>query len=151
MRVRPGFLAAVIVLALTASAAGVQAPWAQPPVDLSAAGQFAGFPPVAVAPDGTATAVWVGQVVQTATRLPGRAFAAAVDLSAGGQPAFFPQVAVAPDCTATAVWERSDGANSIVQAATRPPRRAFAPAVDLSLARVHTEFPPADPRRSRWL
>ena len=89
MRVRPGFLAAVIVLALTASAAGVQAPWARPPVDLSAAGQFAGFPQVAVAPDGTATAVWVGQVVQAATRLPGRAFAAAVDLSAGGQPAFF--------------------------------------------------------------
>ena len=44
----------------------------------------------------------------------------ASDLSAAGQNAERPQTAIAPDGTTTVVWERHDGANYVVQAATRP-------------------------------
>ena len=56
----------------------------------------------------------------------------ASDLSVAGQNAFSPEVATAPDGTTTAVWRRSDGANNIVQASTRPPGGSFGAPVDLS-------------------
>ncbi|MBN8866734.1 MAG: hypothetical protein J0H98_04210 [Solirubrobacterales bacterium] len=109
------------------------------PVDLSEAGEGAHAPQIAVAPDGTVTAVWVRSdgskdIVQAATRPPGGAFGAPVNISAGGQYAQAPQVAVAADGTATVIWVRSNGANDIVQAATRPPGGAFGAPVDLSAA-----------------
>ena len=106
-----------------------------PPVDLSATDHDAYSPQVAVAPDGTTTAVWYGRngaditfVVQASTRPPGGTFGPPVDLSASDQNAFGPQVAAAPDGTTTSIWSR----NGPVQASTRPPGGTFGPPVDLS-------------------
>ncbi len=109
------------------------------PVDLSAAGQSAGDPQITTAPDGTATAVWrrpngSDQIIQAATRPPGGSFGTPVDLSAAGQSAGDPQITTAPDGTATAVWSRSNGSDSIIQSATRPPGGSFGTPVDLSAA-----------------
>ena len=107
------------------------------PVDLSTPGQDAGYPDVAIAPDGTTTAIWQryngsNTIVQAATRPAGGTFDTPVDLSTPGQNAFQPQITTGPDGTTTAVWRRFDGANTIVQAATRPAGGAFGTPVDLS-------------------
>ena len=109
------------------------------PVDLSVAGQDAFGPQITKAPDGTTTGVWgwgrsiaANNTVQAATRPPGGSFGAPVDLSATGRPAFGPQITTAPDGTKTAVWQRYNGANVVIQAATRPPGEGFGPPVDLS-------------------
>ena len=107
------------------------------PVDLSEGGQNAFDPQITTAPDGTVTAVWSrsngsNSIIQTATRPPGGSFGTPVDLSEVGQNAFNPQITTAPDGTATAVWQRSNGSNTIVQAATRPPGSSFGSPVDLS-------------------
>ena len=111
------------------------------PVDLSVAGQDAFGPQITKAPDGTTTAVWgwgrsiaANNTVQAATRPPGGSFGAPVDLSATGRPAFGPQITTAPDGTTTAVWQRYNGANVVIQAATRPPGGSFGAPVDLSVA-----------------
>lgn len=93
---------------------------------LSAPSQDALTPQVAVAPDGTATCVWIRSdgfnfVVQERRVAPGGALEATKDLSAPGRDASEPQVAVAPDATATVVWNRFDGSNFIVE------RRGLAP------------------------
>ena len=54
------------------------------------------------------------------------------DLSTAGQNAQPPQVTTASDGTTTAIWTRSNGANDIVQASTRPPGGSFGEPVDLS-------------------
>ena len=60
---------------------------------------------------------------------------APVDLSAAGQNAFAPQVASDAQGNAVAVWERSDGTNTIIQAAARPAASgAWQSPVDLSAA-----------------
>ena len=130
------------VLAFTAFPAGAaapQGPWVHPAADLSAAGQRAFRPQVTVAPDGSATAVWQrfdgsNTIVQAATRPPGGSFGAPVDLSDSGQNAEKPEVTTSPDGNTTAVWQRSDGSNTIIQAAIRPPNGAFGVPVDLSIA-----------------
>ena len=106
-----------------------------PPVDISAAGQVASNPLLAVATDGTTTAIWdrfdgTNQIVQAATRPPGGTFGAPIDLSASGANAQVADLELGPDGTATAIWTRG----TLVQAATRPPGGAFALAVDLSRA-----------------
>ena len=107
------------------------------PVDLSAPGQSAFAPHVATDPDGTTTAVWQRYngsnfIIQAATRPPGGIFGTPVDLSASGQNAQNARIAAAPDGTATVSWYRSNGANRIIQAATRPPGGSFGTPVDLS-------------------
>ena len=107
------------------------------PVNLSATAANAEGAGVTTAPDGTTTAVWyrfdgANRIVQATTRPPGGSFGSPVDVSATGQNADEPQIATAPDGTATAVWSRSDGANDIIQAATRPPGGAFETPVNLS-------------------
>jgi hypothetical protein len=91
------------------------------PVDVSAAGADVADTEVAVAPDGTVTAIWdrsgTDSGAQVSTRPPGGAFGSPIHLSAVGGGSDDPQVTVAPDGTATAVWRRSDGANFITQAA----------------------------------
>ena len=109
------------------------------PVDLSAAGESAYDPQVAIDPAGDAIVVWSGStganyVVRATTRPAGGTFAAAVDLSAAGQDAGQPQVALDDAGGAIAVWERSNGTDSIVQAAVRPAGGTFTAPVDLSLA-----------------
>ena len=109
------------------------------PVNVSASGSDASVPEVAIAPDGTTTAVWVlfngtHDVVQTATRAAGAStFSAPVDLSDTTKNSYKPQVASGPGGTTTAVWTTNDGANDQVQAATRPAgSNAFGAAQPLS-------------------
>ena len=107
------------------------------PVDLSATGQNASTPQLAVAADGTTIAIWsryelAGGIVQTSTRPPGGAFGPAVNLSVAGLEAVTPQIAVAADGTATAVWRRDDGSNHVIQASTRPVGGVFGAPVNLS-------------------
>ncbi len=107
-------------------------------LSLSAAGQHADSPQVAVAVDGATTVVWhrwngFNDIVQASTRPAGGAFAAAENLSALGQSAGSQQVAVAVDGATTVVWTRSTGSGTIVQASTRPAGSGtFADAVNLS-------------------
>jgi len=107
------------------------------PADLSAAGQNASGPQIAIALDGSATAVWersngTNYVIQAATRPSGGSFGTPVGLSAIGQDASSAQVATALDGTTTVDWYRFNGINYIVQAATRPSGGSFGAPVDLS-------------------
>lgn len=106
--------------------------------DLSASGEGAIEPQIALAPDGTASVVWTrydssSWVVQgrrlSATGDPA---ASAVSLSAAGRSAVEPQIAVGPDGSATVVWDRFDGADFIVQSRRLDPDGA--PATTLSLS-----------------
>ncbi len=118
-------------------------------VDLSAAGQNAALPQVAVGADGATTVVWrrsydgVNYIVQARTRPAGSVtFGAVVDLSAAGQNADNPQVAVAADGTTTVAWERFNGSHWIIQARTRPARSGtFAGALNLSATGQHAQSP----------
>ena len=89
--------------------------------DLSAPGQDAGEPQVAIGPNGTAIVVWdrydgTDYIVEEGRIAPdGIQQTSADDLSVSGQNALEPQVAVAPDGSASVVWDRFDGSNSIVQ------------------------------------
>jgi hypothetical protein len=90
--------------------------------DLSAAGQNAGSPSVAVDDDGDATFAWTSltpQIVQTRRRTAAGTLSAVRDLSAAGQNAFFPAVAVDPDDDAAFAWQRSNGTNTVIQARAR--------------------------------
>jgi hypothetical protein len=88
---------------------------------LSEQGEDAVEPQVAVAADGTATAVWSrydgeDSIVQTRRVSPeGTLAPAPTDLSAPGQSAVEPRVAVAADGSATAAWNRFDGSNWVIQ------------------------------------
>ena len=109
------------------------------PQDLSAAGQNASFPEVAVDRQGNAIAVWrrfdgTNFIVQAAARAAGGSFGAPQDLSAAGQNASFPEVAVDGQGNAIAVWQRFDGTNFIVQAAARAAGGSFGAPQDLSAA-----------------
>jgi hypothetical protein len=96
---------------------GVRGPVRQ----LSASGQDALAPQVAVAPGGTATVTWVrfdgsNFVVQARRLLPGGTPEESTKvLSASGQDAAAPQVAVAAGGAATVVWKRFDGTHYLVQ------------------------------------
>lgn len=88
---------------------------------LSASGQDALAPRVAVAPDGTATVVWMRHDgnnfrIQARRLTPGGTPGEATrTLSGEGQDAAAPQVDVAPDGEATVVWKRWDGFRYLVQ------------------------------------
>jgi hypothetical protein len=115
------------------------------PVDLSAAGQSAYEPQVAVDAAGQAVVVWqlgIGSnlVVQAAVRPAGRSFGAPVDLSTHGQNAYYPQVAVDAAGDAVVVWQLGIGSTA-VQAAVRPAGRSFGAPVDLSAAGQNAYYP----------
>ncbi|MFM9078047.1 MAG: InlB B-repeat-containing protein, partial [Solirubrobacterales bacterium] len=103
--------------------------WNLPATDLSATGQNAYDPQVAIAPDGAITVVWrrfngTNSIIQAATRPAGSGtFGAPENLSVADHAtadAFVPQVAIAPDGATTVVWYRDNGTHFIIQAATRP-------------------------------
>jgi hypothetical protein len=105
--------------------------------DLSAAGQNAQQPDVTVNAAGDAVAVWsrfdgTNNIIQAASRPAGGSWGAAQDLSATGQNAFDPRIAVDRLGNAIAAWARSDGTNSIVQAAVRPAGGSWGAVKDLS-------------------
>ncbi len=100
-----------------------------PIVNLSRRGTQASDPALAVAPDGTVTAVWEWasdalaqkKVAQSRTRAAGGSWGALQVLSQRGQDVDDPEVVTATDGTTTSTWKRSYGATGVrVQARTRP-------------------------------
>jgi hypothetical protein len=115
---------------------GANAPWSAP-FDLSAPGQNAGYPVVAISPAGEAVAAWTRfdgshRILQTSAHPLGDRWARPVDLSADGRNAGEPKVAISPAGEAIAIWERFDGRIERVQAAARPPGAEWSVPVDLS-------------------
>jgi microcompartment protein CcmK/EutM len=91
---------------------------------LSAAGQNAFDPHVAMDSSGNAVVVWrrydgANDRIQVRRRTPSGALSAVQTLSAAGRPAFGPQVAVDPAGNAVVSWERYDGADSRIQVRRR--------------------------------
>ena len=110
-----------------------------PPDDLSAGGENAKEPQVAIDPAGNAVAVWSrfdGShfIAQAAARAPGGAWAPAADISEEGESATEPDLALTPSGSAIAVWSRDEGADQIVQSAVRPPGGAWGNPMDASPA-----------------
>lgn len=104
------------------TASGLAASSFSAPVKLSAPGASAFDPALAVEPGGAATVVWkrsngTNEIVEAAVAAPGAAFSAPTPLSAAGQDAISPAVAMDAAGDATVVWLRSNGSNTIVQAA----------------------------------
>jgi hypothetical protein len=96
------------------------------PVTLSPPGHDAADARLAAAADGSVTVVWdrsdgANTLIGVATRPAGAVtWRPAVTISTPGADALFPQVAAAPDGSTTVVWQRFDGANEVIEAATRP-------------------------------
>lgn len=106
------------------------------PVDLSPAGAQAFSPQVAIAPSGAAVVTWLrfdgaNTVVDAVTRGPGGAFSAPVQLSITGRDALAPHAAIDGSGRAVVAWNRSNGANTVIQAAAGSAADFGAP-VDLS-------------------
>ncbi|MDQ3991791.1 MAG: hypothetical protein M3245_05725 [Actinomycetota bacterium] len=106
---------------------------------LSAAGQNAFDPQVAVDADGDAVIVWEGfdgtnYRIRARRRSAAGALSPVQTLSAAGRSAFSPQVAVGQDGHALVVWERSDGTNWQIQARRRSAAGALSPVQTLSPA-----------------
>jgi hypothetical protein len=108
------------------------------PLQLSAGGQNAETPQLAVDAAGDAVAVWSrsngsNYIVQCATMAAGGGWGAPLELSAPGADAKAPQVAVDGTGRLVAVWSRSTGpSTAVVQSATGVPGGAWSGQVDLS-------------------
>jgi hypothetical protein len=96
--------------------------WPTSAIDLSATGQDADNPKVAVSSDGSVTVVWrrsngAEDIVQTKTSTtPSTDWpTSAIDLSATGQFASEPELAVGPDGSLLAVWVWSSGGRTFIQ------------------------------------
>jgi hypothetical protein len=116
------------------------------PVDLSAPGEDAADPRLAVGAAGDAVAVWrrydgANTRIEAASLTPGGTWGAPVKLSAGGENAGFAGVAVDSAGDAAAVWQRFDGVNPIIQASTRSAGGVWQAPVDLSEAGENAFFP----------
>lgn len=92
------------------------------PIQLSASGEPATNPAIAMSHSGEASAVWsrsngANYVVEAAVAPSGGVFAAPLELSNPSLSAFQPEVAVAPSGVQTVVWTAGSGAESVVEAA----------------------------------
>ncbi|HXB66018.1 MAG TPA: PKD domain-containing protein [Solirubrobacteraceae bacterium] len=122
-----------IIEATTVSGAAVSAPQ-----KLSAPGENAVSPAIAVDERGDAIVAWTREngtenVVQASFRPAGGHFGAAVSLPTKSGNTMHPEVAIDAAGDATVVWERFDGAEEIVEAATRPAATgAFTAPVELA-------------------
>jgi hypothetical protein len=104
---------------------------------VSAAGQNAGNPDLAAAPNGDVIFAWTRSngthsIAQTRRRAAGGGFSAVQDLSAIGQNAFAARVAVDGDGDATFVWARSNGTHNIAQTRRRTAAGTLSAVNDLS-------------------
>lgn len=93
------------------------------PMNLSDGNTIVNHPQVAFDSYGNAIVVWEGsdgsnRIIQCANSTSPNSWTAPINLSNPGQNAVNPQLVVAPDGSATVVWQRSDGVNTIIQAAT---------------------------------
>ena len=131
---------------LGSGSAGPADPWPAAST-LSAAGQDALAPDVAVGPDGDAVVVWYrwdGRTnrVQASTRPAGKTWSAPVTLSAAGAEVWDPQVAVGPQDRAIAVWRRWNGTTYEVQVSSRSSTKApWSAPVTVSAAGEETSDP----------
>ncbi len=94
------------------------------PVKLSAAGQNAAFPTVAVNEMGDAIVAWrrsngANEIVQASFRPAGGSFGVPVNLSPEGRNGDLPRVAIDAAGDATVVWDSTNGGPEVVEEATR--------------------------------
>jgi hypothetical protein len=113
--------------------------------DLSAPGQQAFNPRVALDAAGNATAVWyrnngANTIAQARRIAADGTLGATQDLSAPGQDAFDADVAVDPAGNATAVWGRFNGTNSVLQGRRIAPGGSLGPTEDLSASGQSISF-----------
>ncbi|MCC6831102.1 MAG: choice-of-anchor C family protein [Thermoleophilia bacterium] len=104
---------------------------------LSAAGQDAQQPDVAVSPAGAMTAAWsrsdgTNLVIQTAERPAGGAWGPATTRSAAGGDAVVPRLAAHADGAVVAAWSRNDGTANRVQVIERSADGAWGPVATMS-------------------
>jgi hypothetical protein len=122
-----------IVEAATRTAAGA---WSGPTA-LSATGENAVAPQVAIDPAGEVVAIWkrfdgAHSIVQSASRAAAAGWSRPQNLSAPGRNAEEPDLAIDPAGEAVAVWERFDGRFDRIQSASRRPGGSWSKATDLS-------------------
>ena len=108
-------------------------------INISDATKDAFEPQVVVAPDGTVIAVWTRSDgtnfrIQSSSRTPSGAWAAAQTISDPGMSASGPAIAVDPSGNALAVWTQSDGTDLRINAAFRPSGGSFGAPVIVSAA-----------------
>ncbi len=132
---------------LIVEAATVSGATASAPQKLSAPGGNAVLPAVAVDERGDAIVAWMREngtenVVQASFRPAGGHFGAAVNLPTKSGNTMHPEVAIDAAGDATVVWERFNGAEEIVEAATRPAATgAFTAPVELASSAAHPMEP----------
>lgn len=140
----------VFILLTTAFApmaqAAPQGPWVLPADDLSQAGEHSYDTQVAVADDGTATAVWsrsngIHEVIQASRRPPGGSWGPPEKLSSGGSDSGDPRIAVGPDGTVTVVWLQEDGLVDAVMSSTYPPGAGFGQVEEMSTTGLDARDP----------
>ncbi len=107
--------------------------------NVSAAGEDASSPQVAVDADGDAVFTWLrfdgtSDRIQARARSSAGALSAVQNLSAGGASGVQPHVAVDPDGDALFTWTRSDGAHFRIQARARSAAGALSAVQNLSAA-----------------
>jgi hypothetical protein len=136
-------LASLAALLLVGAAAPASAGAWTAPVNLSAAGQSAFSPQVAVDTDGDAVFTWARSDgskyrVQALARSAAGVLSGVDDLSASGQSAYSPQVAVDTAGDAVFTWERSDGSGAFcclrIEALARSAAGVLGPVQTLSAA-----------------
>jgi PKD domain len=115
------------------------------PADLSAAGENATRPEIAMTPAGQALAVWTRsdgteEIVEAADSSASGGFSASVRLSEAGGSALDPEVALNAKNVATVVWSRLDGSNEVVQGSTGSAASLSTP-IDLSATGQDARFP----------
>lgn len=135
-----------LAMALLGAASAVAAPTWVSPTDLSVAGRDATAPQIAIDAAGEAVAVWRRSdgsnfIIQSASRPPDGTFSAPVGLSVAKLDAFEPQIAITAGGEAVAVWTRINGANFIIQSASRPPGGTFSTPVNLSVVGQNSTRP----------
>ena len=99
-------------------------------IDVSAAGQDAFEPQVAIDSSGNSLMVWTrydgaNTRIQAQMRAPDGTFGPTQTISVAGKNASEPQVAFDSSRNAIAVWSRSNGANTLIEAAFRPVNGSF--------------------------
>ena len=124
--------------------------WSSTPRTLSATGHTSDVPRIAVNAHGDAVAIWQrfdGQLIQSARRPSGGAWASSHDLSS--DPAFDPDVAVDDQGNAVAVWERGSGvtAQAVGLDAAGPTAHIVKPGV---ASQTSTTFPVRWAATDRW-
>jgi PKD domain len=104
------------------------------PISVTADGENAGVPAIAMTPAGEVIAVWIrsngtDNVVEAST---GGSFSPSFELSDAAKSAFEPELAVDPAGAATVVWTSFDGTNGAVEASTASPGAVFSAPTEIS-------------------